>query len=140
MSMNCIWGECALRTALAEFPATMKALLIVLALRATAGVMWGVSEKASLVTIDMTSGIMSNVTKEHPLQLEAQELSAIDTTNRRYYTVGVSKATNAVELYVWSLDPGHHIQTVPLPFTSQMFVGLGQAILVDPVDGTIFVM
>ena len=118
----------------------MKALLIALTVRAGAGVMWGVSQKSSLVTIDMATGIMSDVTKPHPLQLESQELSAIDTKNRRYYTMGASKMTSAVELYVWSLDPGHAVQTVPLPFTSSAFVGVGEALLVDPADGTIFCM
>ena len=41
----------------------MKALLIALTVRAGAGVMWGVSQKSSLVTIDMATGIMSDVTK-----------------------------------------------------------------------------
>lgn len=119
----------------------MKANLILVALHAAAGVMWGVSKESALVTIDMTTGIMSNVTKDHPLQLEAQELSAIDTKNKRYYTVGASKTTGAVQLYVWSLlDSSHHLQTVSLPFKSSMFVGMGEAILVDPGDGTIFVM
>ena len=40
--------------------------------------MYGVSMKSSLVTIDMTSGKMTELGTEHSEELEAQELSAID--------------------------------------------------------------
>ena len=104
------------------------------------GTMWGVSQKSALVTISMSTGIMTKETADNPSKLESQELSAIDVKNKRYYTMGASSTTGKCELYVWSLGPGHHITTVPLPFQPSMFVGLGQAILVDPAEGTIIVM
>ena len=58
-------------------------MMIVVFLHAAAGVMWGISEKSALVSIDMTNGKMHEQTPVHPNVLEAQELSAIDTERSR---------------------------------------------------------
>ena len=67
--------------------------------------MYGVSMKSSLVTIDMTSGKMTELGTEHSEELEAQELSAIDAKRGRYYTMGVdtTNQTNTVVMVVWNL-------------------------------------
>ena len=104
--------------------------------------MYGVSMKSSLVTIDMTSGKMTELGTEHSEELEAQELSAIDAKRGRYYTMGVdtTNQTNTVVMVVWNLADGKISKKVALPFAGEPFVGIGEAIDVDPTDGTIIVM
>ena len=99
--------------------------------------MYGVSMKSSLVTIDMTSGKMTELGTEHSEELEAQELSAIDAKRGRYYTMGVdtTNQTNTVVMVVWNLADGKISKKVALPFAGEPFVGIGEAIDVDPTDG-----
>ena len=121
--------------------ATMFTLVAPL-LAASAPSMYGVSMKSSLVTIDMTSGKMTELGTEHSEELEAQELSAIDAKRGRYYTMGVdtTNQTNTVVMVVWNLADGKISKKVALPFAGEPFVGIGEAIDVDPTDGTIIVM
>ena len=92
--------------------------------------MYGVSMKSSLVTIDMTSGRMTELGTEHSEELEAQELSAIDAKRGRYYTMGVdtTNQTNTVVMVVWNLADGKISKKVALPFAGEPFVGIGEAI------------
>lgn len=103
-------------------------------------IMYGISMTSALVTIDLKSGAMKEVTREHPSELEAQELSAIDSKRSKYYTMGVNKTTGDVDLCIWSLTTGFKEQTIKLPFKSSPLVGVGEALDVDPVDGTIILM
>ena len=92
--------------------------------------MYGVSMKSSLVTIDMTSGKMTELGTEHSEELEAQELSAIDAKRGRYYTMGVdtTNQTNTVVMVFWNLADGKISKKVALPFAGEPFVGIGEAI------------
>ena len=94
----------------------------------------------SLVSIDAHTGKMSELSAEHHEELDAQELSAIDVKRGKYYTAGVNRTTNKVNLCVWSLGSGHKEKQVELPFESSALVGVGEAIDVDPTDGTIIAM
>ena len=98
--------------------------------------MFGLSQKSALVKIDTKTGKMTEVTKEHPTELDAQELSAIDSKRGKYYSMGVNSTTGNVNLCVWSLTSGYKEQTIKLPFKSSPFVGVGEALDVD-LDGTI---
>ena len=118
----------------------MRALFTCASLASASGAMWGVSSDSSLISIDMVNGKFSAKTKSYPDILEAQELSAIDTKRSVYYTMGVNQTSNAVELFAWSIGSGYHIKSVKLPFVSSALVGLGQALNVDPEEGTIIVM
>jgi len=102
--------------------------------------MFGLSSHSALVSINTTDGMMTELTSEHPEELEAQELSAIDSIRQRYYSVGLNYTTGIVNLCVWSLTTGYREQQVALPFASVAFVGVGEAIAVSPVDGTIILM
>jgi len=102
--------------------------------------MYGLSMSSALVSIDLETGSMKELTAEHPAELESQELSAIDAKRARYYSAGVNSTTNKVNLCVWSLSAGHKERQVELPFESSVFVGVGEALNVDPTDGTIIVM
>ena len=89
-------------------------------------IMYGLSQQSALVSIDLKTGEMSALTPEHGEELEAQELSAIDTLRARYYSMGLNRSTGAVNLCVWSLRTGHKEQSVVLPFESSAFVGVGE--------------
>ena len=71
---------------------------------AAAGTMYGIDANTSLVSIDLKSGKMTELSAEHHEELDAQELSAIDAKRKRYYTAGVNHTTNKVNLCVWSLE------------------------------------
>lgn len=90
--------------------------------------MYGISVDSALLSIDMTSGKMSNLTVPNQGILESQEESALDGARSRYYTLNVDKATGKIELIVWSTAAGHRVQTVPLPFRSSALVGVGEMI------------
>ena len=103
--------------------------------------MYGIDYNLSLVSIDLESGTMAEISAAQPEELMSQELSAIDVKRSRYYTVGVNKTGNRVNLVAWSLDSGHQVRQVELPFfVSSVFVGMGEALDVDPTDGTVIVM
>ena len=120
----------------------MKVITLLCGLVASAAesVMYGLSMKSAMVTIDVETGKMMEVTKEHPKELEAQELSAIDSKRLKYYSMGVNATTGEVNLCVWSLSTGYKEQSITLPFKSSPLVGVGEALDVDPVDGTIILM
>ena len=118
----------------------VSSLLCAVALTAAESQMFGLSQKSALVKIDTKTGKMTEVTKEHPTELDAQELSAIDSKRGKYYSMGVNSTTGNVNLCVWSLTSGYKEQTIKLPFKSSPFVGVGEALDVDPVDGTIILM
>ena len=115
-------------------------MLPLLTALAATGTIYGVSMSSSLVSIDLTSGKMTAVGVSAPEELYAQELSAIDSLRGRYYTAGVNATTHKVNLCVWSLKGGYKVTCRDLPFESSVFVGTGQALNVDPNDGTIIVM
>ncbi len=115
----------------------MTSVGLVALLAASGNQMYGLSQESALVSIDTSTGLMSELTPEHPEELEAQELSAIDSNRQRYYSMGVNRTGDVVNLCVWSLKSGHREQQIPVPFTSSLFVGVGEALAVDPVDGTI---
>ena len=116
------------------------ALLATASTSASAGVLYGTSPRAALLSINLTDGLMTNLTVEHPNVLQAQGLSAIDTRLSRLYTVGVDKQSLSVILIVYGLSTGNRVRTVVLPFESTAIVGLGEAIEVDPLDGTLVLM
>jgi hypothetical protein len=113
---------------------------VVAAIEAPASIMYGLSMKSALVTIDTTTGKMKDVTKDHPTELEAQELSAIDSKRQKYYSMGVNASSSKVNLCVWSLTTGFKEQSIKIPFQSSPLVGVGEALDVDPIDGTIIIM
>ena len=102
--------------------------------------MFGLSSKSALVSINLTTGNMTELTPEHREELDAQELSAIDASRQRYYTVGVNQSSKEVNLCIWSLTSGIKERSIKLPFYSSPLVGFGEAIDVDPTDGTIVLM
>ena len=117
-------------------------MLPLLTALAATGTIYGVSMSSSLVSIDLTSGKMTALGVSAPEELYAQELSAIDAKRGRYYTMGVdtTNQTNTVVMVVWNLADGKISKKVALPFAGEPFVGIGEAIDVDPTDGTIIVM
>ena len=117
----------------------VSSLLCAIAFTAAESQMFGLSQKSALVKIDTKTGKMTEVTKEHLTELDAQELSAIDSKRGKYYSMGVNSTTGNVNLCVWSLTSGYKEQTIKLPFLLP-FVGVGEALDVDPVDGTIILM
>ena len=72
--------------------------------------------------------------------VRARSSPLIDSSRGRYYTAGVNATTHKVNLCVWSLKGGYKVACRDLPFESSVFVGTGQALNVDPTDGTIIVM
>jgi hypothetical protein len=106
----------------------MNVALLAAALAVSQSSMYGISYDSALVSIDMTSGKMTNLTIPNPEDLEAQEESAFDGKRSRYYTLNVDKDSGKVELIVWSTAADHKVQTVPLPFKSSLFVGVGETV------------
>ena len=105
--------------------------------------LWGVTQDSTLVSIDMKSGAFTKLGPTYQHELEAQEESAIDSKRGRYYTAGLNASDPQkpqVNLCVWDLKSGAIVDHVPLPFESSVFVGVGEALDVDPNDGTIIVM
>ena len=75
-----------------------------------------------------------------PSELEAQELSAIDSARGLYYILGLNKTSGGPNLVSIDVSTGKISKSKPVPFTSSVFVGVGQNLDVDPIDGTIILM
>ena len=67
-------------------------------------------------------------------------MSTIDNKNLIYYIVGFNFTTSQPNLMGISLSTGQRVSVVQLPFAESAFVGVGQAVDVDPNTGDCIVM
>jgi hypothetical protein len=99
---------------------------------------WGGTK---LLNIDERTGKISNLDHNTTIKpqesAQAQGLSAIDRGNGIFYIIGLNESSRQVQLMGFDTVHGDLTVNVPLPFDDLAFVGLGQAVDVDPNTGDV---
>ena len=108
---------------------------------------------SQLETIDTVTGKPTAVGNALPNEIDSQGLTTIDYMRKIFYLVrfdwwffiNICKIawddqSDATTLYGFSLDTGDVTVKVALPFAEGVFVGVGQALDVDPLSGDVFVV
>lgn len=100
------------------------------------GGLYGTIEPTALVSVNEGTGTLTPLSNGSLPEGQAQELSAFDPLTGTYYILGynfTSKLPNLVGINLSGLE----VSSVKLPFSEEAFVGVGQAIVVEPKSGHI---
>eukprot|EP00049_Salpingoeca_infusionum_P017552 m.353416 g.353416 ORF g.353416 m.353416 type:complete len:326 (-) comp16763_c0_seq1:374-1351(-) len=108
--------------------------------QAADGTLYGMSAEVGLVSIDIDTGATTPIAQNIPKEGQAQNLAALDTERGIYYIIGYNFTTSAVNLLGLNVADGSVAVDMALPFVSSAFIGVGEAVDIDPTNGELFIV
>eukprot|EP00055_Hartaetosiga_balthica_P017281 m.114654 g.114654 ORF g.114654 m.114654 type:complete len:334 (+) comp9281_c5_seq2:79-1080(+) len=102
------------------------------------GILYGLSENVGMVTINPDTGVINPLGVPLPDELDAQNLATLDVQRGIFYTIGYNDSSMINELLGVSVKDGTIVSRVHLPYITSGFVGVGEAVDVDPTNGEVF--